>query len=192
MKSNLLAGLITLALSSTAFAYDYSYTEEQQAGNGFESFYAGASMGMLGGDGGEVCEGIDLSCMSWKGYAGYRKSENFALEAGYHSLLDTRSSSTAADIDVSALSLSAMGITSIQGLDFMPGNKDLELFGKLGMAVWDSKVNHAAVVDGTDFLLGGGAQMKLNDNLGLRGEMEYIGGDVDSTNYTAGMTYSTF
>ena len=196
MKSNLLAGLITLAAMSTpALAYDYTYMNEGSTRNGFERLYAGAAVGLLGGDGAQACSEKDLDCSTWKAYAGYRSSEHLAYEAGFHSFLDTRSTLTTNDVDVSALSLSVMGIMATQTPEFMNPvlpQQDIEVFAKLGMAAWDSKTNHATVVGGTDFLLGAGATKQFTDNIHLRGEMEYIGGDIDSTNYTAGLTYSTF
>ena len=193
MKRILLAGCIGLALISTpVFAYDYSYTETAETRSGFEGIYAGAGVGVVRGDGGKICDELNASCMSWKAYAGYRSSEHLAFEGGYHNLIKASSSMTEQRVDVTALSMSVLGITTIKDLDFMPAHKDIEVFGKVGMAAWDRKLNDTSVLDGTDFLLGGGAQMKFSDNLGLRGEVEYIGGDVDSTNYSAGMTYSTF
>ncbi len=203
MKNTILASLVTLTLVSVpAFAYDYSYTEEDSHANGFESLYAGAGMGIVGGDAGEKCGDL-IDCLSWKGFVGYRTGEHMAVEAGFHSILDTRSDSGAHDDqDVSALSLSLLGITSAKGLtflddymhyvDFIPNYENMELFGKLGTAVWDSKVNGSVAVSGTDFLVGAGAQVKLGENLGARSEIEYFGGDVDSTNYSASLTYSTF
>lgn len=193
MKKLLFVSLFGLTFTtSNLFAYDYTYTEDQHVSNGFESIYAGASVGILGGDGGEVCGDYDINCMSWKTFAGYRASEHWAFEGGFHSLIDGRASVTQQDMDISALSLSVLGIKSLSDFDMFSNRKDVEVFGKLGLAAWNSEVDDAREADGTDFLLGGGAQMKFSENLGIRGEMEYFGGDVDSTNYSAGMTYHTF
>ena len=201
MKNIILASLITLT-SVPALAYDYTYTEDDVHANGFETLYAGAGMGIVGGDAGDKCGDI-VDCLSWKSFVGYRTGEHMAIEAGFHSILDTRSDSgTHPDQDVSALSLSLLGITSAKDLtflddymhyvDFVPNYENMELFGKLGTAVWDSKVDGEVTVSCTDFLVGVGAQVKLGENLGARSEIEYIGGDVDSTNYGASLTYSTF
>ena len=194
-----LCGLVMM--SGAASAYDYTYTEEEAVSNGFESLYGGVGVGIMGGDSGEACSRLDMNCMSYKAFAGYRTSEHLAVEGGYHSLIDDRASTTGEDFNISALSLAVVGLMSVDQLGIMEGRKDIELFGKVGMAAWDRKINGVVQVssdekvvasDGTDFLLGGGAQMKFNENIGVRGEVEYIGGDINSTNYTAGVTYSTF
>ncbi|MEZ5477225.1 MAG: outer membrane beta-barrel protein [Thiolinea sp.] len=195
MKKLILIGLSLLAVhAGSVLAYDYTYTEDAEVRNGFENIYAGASIGLSGGDIGSECDKQDMNCTSWKAFAGYRTSEHWAFEGGYHNLLSDRSSSSTQRNDVTALSLSVLGIMALDdfNIDAIPYSDQLEVFGKLGMAAWNSESDFLRYNDGTDFLLGGGAQMKLNENVGVRGEMEYIGGDVDSTNYSAGLTYSTF
>lgn len=193
MKKILLAGCIALAMAhGSAFAYDYTYTEEKARSNGYESFYAGASMGISGGDAGELCDDKDMSCLSWKAFAGYRASENLAFEAGYHNFIEDRSSNDLTQVKVTGLSASVLGIMPASKIDMFSAHESLEFFGKIGLAAWESKVDYARQTDGTDFLLGGGAQMKLGDNLGVRGDIEYMGSDIDSLNYSAGLTYSTY
>lgn len=193
MKKILLAGLTGLITASgSALAYDYTYSENEARSNDYENFYAGAGIGILGGDAGEFCEDEDLSCMSWKAFAGYRMSKNFALEAGYHNYIEDRSSVDQSQVKITGLSASVVGIMPASDIDMFSSHDNLEFFGKLGLAAWESKVDYERQTDGTDFMLGGGAQMKLGDNLGVRGEMEYLGSDIDSINYTAGLTYSTF
>ncbi len=203
MKKTNLAALLALALGSTpVFAYDYSYTQEQRSTNGFESLYAGAGMGIAGGDAGEKCGDL-VDCLTWKSFVGYRTGKHMALEAGFHSLLDARDDSGVNDdLSLTGLSMSVLGITPaqelqfldpvMQYLDFIPNAQNMELFGKLGMSAWKSKVNGDVAVSGTDFILGAGAQVKLGENLGARSEVEYLGGDADSLNYGASLTYSTF
>ncbi len=193
MKKILLAGLIGLITANgSAFAYDYTYSKDEIQSNEFESIYVGANIGLIGGDAGEFCDDEDLSCLSWKAYAGYRMSENLAFEAGYHNFIEDRSSVSQDQIKVNGLSASVVGIMPADDIDMFSNHEGLEFFGKLGLAAWESKVDYERQTDGTDFLLGGGAQMKLGDSLGVRGEVEYLGSDVDSLNYSAGLTYSTF
>lgn len=193
MKKVLLAGLIGLITANgSAFAYDYTYSKDEVQSNAFESIYAGAGMGISGGDAGEFCDDEDLSCLSWKAFAGYRMSKNFAVEAGYHNFIEDRGSVNQAQVKVTALSASVVGIMPADDIDMFANQESLEFFGKIGLAAWESKVDYERQTDGTDFILGGGAQMKLGDNLGVRGEVEYLGSDVDSMNYSAGLTYSTF
>lgn len=184
MKKYLLGSVIALLLAQTnAFAYDYSYTEDTTK-DGAARFYVGAGLGILGGDAADACDALDLNCTSWKTFVGYRPLENFALEGAYHNLFSGRSALDGAKIESTGLSASALAIHSLKD--------NLDLFGKLGFLAWEGRSNGTAKADGTDMLLGGGIQSKINDNLGLRGEVEYVGGDLDSTNYTAGVTYSTF
>lgn len=193
MKKILFAGFFSLALfHSSAFAYDYTYTEEAEKKNGYENIYAGASLGIAGGDANNLCDERDLSCLSWKAFAGYRASKNLAFEAGYHNFIEDRGSSDQQQVKVTGLSASVIGIMPASEIDMFAQHDNLEFFGKIGLAAWESKVDYARQTDGTDFLLGGGAQMKLGDNLGVRGDIEYMGSDIDSLIYSGGLTYSTF
>lgn len=194
MKKIFLTGFTAMMAMAhgPAFAYDYTYTEETVQSNPHAGLYAGASMGISGGDAGEVCDDKDLSCLSWKAFAGYRANKNFAFEAGYHNFIEDRSGVDQTQVKVTGLSASVLGIMPASEIDMFSAHDNLEFFGKIGLAAWESKVDYERQTDGTDFLLGGGAQMKLGDNLGVRGDIEYMGSDIDSLNYSAGLTYSTF
>lgn len=188
MNKYLLGSAFALLLAqSSVFAYDYSYTEDSSK-DGIANFYVGAGLGVLGGDAGDTCDDLDLNCTSWKTFVGYRPLENFAIEGAYQNLFSGRytdpDDGKSYKLESTGLSASALGIYSLKD--------NLDLFGKLGFLAWEARSNGTAAADGTDMLLGGGIQSKINDNLGLRGELEYVGGDLDSTNYSAGLTYSTF
>nr|CAA6821659.1 MAG: Unknown protein [uncultured Thiotrichaceae bacterium] len=193
MKKIFLPGIIGLITASgSAFAYDYTYSKDEVQSNEFQSIYVGANMGISGGDAGDYCDQEDLSCLSWKAYAGYRLNKNFAFEAGYHNFIEDRGSINQTPVKVTGLSAAVVGIMPADEIDMFKEHEGLEFFGKLGMAAWSSKTNYSVQTDGTDFMLGGGAQMKLGDNLGIRGEMEYLGSDIDSITYSAGLSYATF
>ncbi|WP_298607190.1 outer membrane beta-barrel protein [uncultured Thiothrix sp.] len=187
MNKYVLSSALTLLLAqSSVFAYDYSYTENTSK-DGAADFYVGAGLGVLGGDAADVCDARNLNCTSWKTFVGYRPLENFAIEGAYQNLFSGRftgEDGNSYKVESTGLSASALGI--------MPLKDNLDFFGKLGFLAWEGRINGTAQADGTDMLLGGGIQSKINDNLGLRGEVEYVGGDLDSTNYSAGLTYSTF
>ncbi|HPE60580.1 MAG TPA: hypothetical protein PLB10_09600 [Thiolinea sp.] len=191
MKPFFLAGLVSLLLAQgNAFAYDYSTNDD--IGTNLQKLYVGANVGLVAGDAKDFCDEKDLTCLPWKAFVGYRINEKYAVEGGmFRTLKGT--SSDAADYgepyDTGGMSASVLG--------FYPIQDNIEAFGRLGVAVWDTESDHSPTVSnicngGTDFLIGGGAQMSISDNLGLRGEMEYIGGDFDSTTFSAGITYSTF
>ncbi|MFZ1342603.1 outer membrane beta-barrel protein [Thiothrix eikelboomii] len=184
MKKYLLGSALALLLAQgSVFAYDYSYTEDTYK-DGSVNFYVGAGLGILGGDSADACDKMDLNCFSWKTFVGYRPLENFALEGGYHNLFSGRSQLDGTKVESTGLSASALAIHSLKD--------NIDLFGKLGFLAWEARTDGIAKADGTDMLLGGGVQSKLTENIGLRGEVEYVGGDLDSTNYSAGLTYSTF
>ena len=69
----------------------------------------------------------------------------------------------------------------------MPVADNLEAFGKAGMIAWDSDGTDS----GTDFLLGAGATYKMDENWGVRGEYERIGGDIKANMYSVGAVFST-
>lgn len=184
MNKYLLGSALALLLAQgSVFAYDYSYTEDTSQ-DGSVNFYVGAGLGILGGDAANACDTMDLNCVSWKTFVGYRPLENFAIEGGYHNLFSGRSKLDDTKVESTGLSASVLSIYSLKD--------NIDLFGKLGFLAWEARTDGTAKADGTDMLLGGGVQSKLTENIGLRGEVEYVGGDLDSTNYSAGVTYSTF
>jgi opacity protein-like surface antigen len=188
MKKYLIGSVLALLLAQgSAFAYDYSYNEDTNK-DGAANFYAGAGVGVMGRDAADSCDFGDLNCASWKAFVGYRPLENFAIEGAYNSLFRGRytnkETGVSSKIESTGWSASALAIHSLKD--------NLDLFGKLGFSAWEARADGTAKADGTDMLLGGGVQSKLNDNVGLRGEVEYVGGDLDSTNFSAGLTYSTF
>ncbi|WP_020394023.1 outer membrane beta-barrel protein [Thiolinea disciformis] len=188
MISIRLAGLLSLVLlQAPAFAYDYTFQTEETDPTG--SFYVGAGSGYMLGDAYDLCaDNDDLSCITWKGFVGYKPLPSVAIEAGYQSLMNgraTASDNTNIQIKTTAWSGSVLG--------FYPVQPNIDAFGKLGFAAWSSKSGSNTVnSSGTDMLIGAGAQMKMTDNLSIRGEWEYVGGDLQSTNVSTGVTYSTY
>ncbi|MCB1620476.1 MAG: outer membrane beta-barrel protein [Thiothrix sp.] len=191
MKPVLLAGLVSLLLTqASAFAYDYA--ADDSINSNLQKLYVGANIGLVAGDAQDFCDERDLTCLPWKALVGYRVNEKIAVEGSLFRTLKGTSSASAdygEPYDTGGMSASVLG--------FYPIQDNIEAFGRLGVAVWDTESDNSVTVanicnGGTDFLIGGGAQMNISDNLGLRGEMEYIGGDFDSTTFSAGITYSTF
>ena len=193
MKKLFYTSLLSFLIHSHAFAYDY--TAEESYGDHHKQFYVGASVGLLGGDARDRCDDFDIDCTAWKALLGYRFNDTVSVEGSFHSLINGRSDKDYRDNDTSAVSLSVLTFMPLQGkidaVDRM-NLKDLRAFGRLGVAAWNTELDTIQVNSGTDFLLGGGLQMNVLDNLDVRGEIEYFGGDLNSTSYTAGLTYSTF
>ncbi len=185
MNQLLLGSLLSLLLmQSSAFAYDFN-DDSDDGSEIINKIYLGASVGVQAvGDAADLCSDLDLNCVSMKAYLGYRATPNVAFEGGYHNLFSDRSPVTGNKLEATGFSLAVLGL--------MPVKDNIEAFGKLGYAAWQARVDGRAASDGTDLLMGAGAQMRFTDNLGLRGEVEYIGGDLDSTNMNAGITYSTW
>lgn len=61
------------------------------------------------------------------------------------------------------------------------------MFGKVGLMAWEesAKTNNATngILAGSDLLLGAGADYKVNENWGIRGEYEHVGG-LTKSHYT--------
>ncbi|MEZ5450287.1 MAG: hypothetical protein R3E89_15405 [Thiolinea sp.] len=62
--NKLLLASLALLIHGSAFAYDYSYSDDLDAGG---SFYAGVGAGaIIGGDARDMCDNLDISCLSYK------------------------------------------------------------------------------------------------------------------------------
>lgn len=145
---------------------------------------------------------VDDSDTAWKIFGGYRLMRNFGIEASYvdYGTITTDSTVTAPvagtfdiDLDVTAWVIDAVGI--------VPVADGFELFGKAGIAMWDSEADFSAVAggsafsgnvddDGSDFHFGIGASYTLMDNVAVRAEWERINEDDDLDVWTIGAQMS--
>ena len=155
----------------------------------------------------KIAMAIDCSSTNaWKAYAGYRLSPTIALEGAYvkfgehESSLQVANSATTADH--MSIKSKANGL-NVSGVASAPLSDSLNLFGKMGALFWKNKTNvelteNSTTVgkgslsqDGTDVSLGAGAEYKVNDNWGIRGEYEHFNG-LDANMYSVGATFSSF
>ena len=155
---------------------------------GSDKFYGGTSIGYGSSD----CSYASIDCagVGMKIFAGYKFNDNVAIEGGYHKLFNAEETlgSNTVQVEGSGLSLNALGI--------YPVSPQLDVFGKVGLMAWEesAKTNNATngMLSGSDLLLGAGADYKVNENWGIRGEYEHVGGLMKSHAYTMGATYSTY
>lgn len=88
----------------------------------------------------------------------------------------------------------------IDAVGILPVREELELFGKLGIARWntDTAISATAGItvlvepfdnDGNDIHFGAGARYALSGNLGIRAEWERIDADEDLDAWTVGAQY---
>ena len=131
------------------------------------------------------CEGN-----GWKVLGGYKFNKHVGVEGAYQRFFrnaETDEISTVV-VDNTGMSLAAVG--------FYPVNPKTEVFGKAGFMTWDANAYDggtlAATGADTDLLLGVGAGYQFDDNWGIRGEFERVGGDLKANTYSFGTTFSTF
>jgi hypothetical protein len=120
-----------------------------------------------------------------KAIVGFRPLDRFAIEANYVDLGEMRAAfpSTTLSIDSEALSVSAVGLIALPLLD---------LYGKVGMARWESETNFFGTLkeSGTDPTYGAGAQFRVG-SFALRFEYERFELDDDSSDLMSiGFTYT--
>lgn len=182
MKKTLFMATLALFASSTATA-ESLFGSTSNSADGSGTMYGGVSLGKSSFDG-------DETVSNWKAYGGYQFTPEMSVEAGYHKIGEVK------DVLANGDDLSITGL-SAAGLYTMPIADNLKAFGKAGIMAWDS--NAARVrddgskvpFDGTDLLLGAGATYKLDENWGIRGEYEHVGGDLDANMYSVGAVFST-
>lgn len=168
MKKQLLIAAMSVCASGQIMAGDLFGSSSEGDGG---TIYGGISLGKTSAN----C-GNSGTCNSsnWKLYGGYEITSDIAVEGAYHSIASSNSDKVTG--------ISAAGVYS------MPVADKLEAFGKAGMVAWKSD---STAKNGTDFLLGAGATYKLDDNWGVRGEYERIGGDIKANMYSVGAVFST-
>jgi opacity protein-like surface antigen len=162
MHKHVIAGLAT--------ALSFISLPAVAADNGF---YLGASVGQSGVEVDEVVGGFDLnydsSATAYKLIAGWRFLDWLAVEGDYIDLGsgEDKVSGDKVEIDVSGVSLSAVGFLPVGPVD---------LFARVGAVNWDADVSvdgfdAGGSTDGTDFTYGAGVQFRVW-SLGIRAEYE--------------------
>ncbi|MEB4593023.1 outer membrane beta-barrel protein [Candidatus Thiothrix sp. Deng01] len=218
-KSILFAAMLAAFTSSSVFAGGGSLfggSSEEGAG----TMYGGASIGKTSDgtcnsvkdEAGALLGNIDCPTPSgWKVFGGYKVTPNLAVEGAYVDFGDGGSSgiipviagvnnvANGASISTQATGFNVSGVASTAATD------EISLFGKAGLMAWNkdttatvqqvgvknATVTQESSTDGVDLSLGAGAEYKINDNWGVRGEVEHFDG-LNANLYSVGATFSTF
>lgn len=134
-------------------------------------------------------EGTDDT--SLKIYGGSR-NPNFGFEMAYHDLGKQEESA----FGITA-SIEATGI-ELSGVGYLPASSSVDVFGKLGMLLWDMDLNLTGFPtvsdDGSDFIYGLGIQFNPTNNFALRLELQaatldVYGVDLDTEIISVGASY---
>lgn len=186
MKKQLLIATLVVLSGSTAFASeDDLFGSSKSTSSEGGKIYGGASLGKTSIDAG--C--IDDSCVSfnttnWKVFGGYKITPNIAVEGGYYKIINVEED----DVSLSVTGLGLMGVASL------PVSDDVEIFGKAGVMNMKAKARIEEESDSasdSNLLIGAGGTFKVDDNWGIRGEYEHIGGDLPINMYSVGAVFST-
>lgn len=117
---------------------------------------------------------------STKIFGGYRQT-NFGFEAAYHDFgkqEETQFGLTAA-VEITGIELAAAG--------FMPVSQTFDLFGKIGMLLWDADLSLTGFPsiseDGSDLIFGVGAQYNPAKNVSIRIEFQTTSLDVSGVDF---------
>lgn len=152
---------------------------------------------------------------AWKVFAGYNVAPNIAVEGSYVDFGKADSDFTIrggipgnAVANPGSVQTKASGF-GVSGVANAPLNEQMSLFGKAGIVAWEAEdkvtvknvtlpgtnykqdVTTKSKTDGVDLSLGAGASYKINDNWGVRGEVEHFEG-LNANLYSVGATFSTF
>lgn len=141
-----------------------------------EGGYIGLSVGQTDVDISGFDDGTSIALVG-----GYRVNSNFAIEASYIDLGESEDDIAPVwTLEADGFNFSAVGI--------IPVNEQVEIFGKIGMFMWDVTLDEAgtgeiASDDGTDISFGVGGSVKLAEQFSLVLEFQRFdidGDDVDN------------
>ncbi len=220
-KSILVAAAIAAFSSSSVFAGGSLFGNSSPSDEGSTgAIYGGASIGKssdstcnsVADQAGLLLDNIDCPTPSaWKIFGGYEIAPNLAIEGAY---IDFGESSAESVIPVipginavanpASLTTQATGFNA-SGVANAPVTDELSVFGKAGLTMWDREtaatvqnvgasattIVQTTATDGIDLSLGAGAEYKISDNWGVRGELEHFNG-LNNNLYSVGATFSTF
>ncbi|UJS22912.1 outer membrane beta-barrel protein [Thiothrix winogradskyi] len=148
---------------------------------------------------------------AWKVFGGYKVTPNLAVEGSYNNLGKYTDSAEiqaipGVNVDPNLVStVSEMTAIGVSGVASTPITNEFNVFGKMGVASWSKETELSntntrtgvqdpplsAKTDGVDLTLGAGAEYKINDNWGVRGEVERFDG-LNANLYSVGASFSTF
>lgn len=220
MKKSILVAAAIAALSSSSVFAGGSVFGGSSSEDSTGAIYGGASIGQssdstcdsVADQAGALLGNIDCPTPSgWKVFGGYKVAPNLAVEGSY---IDFGDASTDGAIPVipgvnsvanaTSLASQATGF-NVSGVASAPVTNEMNVFGKAGLMMWEkettatvsgvgagsSTIVQSTTTDGVDLSLGAGAEYKINDNWGVRGELEHFNG-LNNNLYSVGATFSTF
>lgn len=220
MKKSILVAVAIAAFSSSSVFAGGSILGGSSSEDSTGAIYGGASIGQssdstcdsVADQAGALLGDIDCPTPSgWKVFGGYNVAPNLAVEGAYVDFGDASTEGTIPVIPAvnavpnpAKLTSTASGF-NVSGVASAPVTNEVNVFGKAGLMMWEKEttasvsrvgVNSATIVqstttDGVDLSLGAGAEYKINDNWGVRGELEHFNG-LNNNLYSVGATFSTF
>jgi hypothetical protein len=151
-------------------------------------FYLGGSIGQANLKIDDLSNGIstadfDADDMAWKLIAGIRPLDWLGVEAAYVNFGEPEDTVLGQKLQAEGDGISAFAV------GFLPTGP-VDLYAKLGLISWDSKISGTFDDDGTDLAYGVGAQFRVL-GLSIRAEYEKFDvSDVDLDMISVGLTYT--
>ncbi len=190
-------------LSSSAAFAEYAGAWYAGLGVGQSSIDIDGSEVDAAYSGGATTTTVDDNDTAWKIFGGWRLKEDFGVEVAYMDYGTLAADSSLPTFPGSATFYTNMDTTAwmIDAVGILPVREGLELFGKLGVASWDTDTDISTSPgitvlvdpfndDGNDFHFGVGARYALYGNLGIRAEWERINADDAIDAWTVGAQYN--
>ena len=140
-----------------------------------DEFSLGASVGYVNIEDSDPGFDFDATDTGYKLFASYEFSNHLGIEAGYIDFgePDDQFQGLNGEIDASGWNL--------YGVGNLPLTEGVDLFAKAGVVSWDADSIIDGILvdteDGTDLALGFGARWNMNENFGLRAEVDWF--DID-------------
>jgi opacity protein-like surface antigen len=208
MKTFTQLGILSVCLLSSANLFAETQFESSTKADD-RSFYVGGGVGYALSDdcsnyetnAAVTCDYGDSFPEVWKIYGGMKFSPSLAAEIGYNNYGEA--SITASDGTSSAELTGEASALTAAATYTMPVADNFEVFGKAGIGLWNAEASYKetsgssttlqvnAEEDGVGLLVGAGATFKVTENIGIRGEYEYLT-DLDADMATVGATFSSF
>ena len=127
---------------------------------------------------------------------GYRLSENFAVEAGYHDLSEVDGAIRPCAEGVACPDIPIRGKINVLSVAIVPRyaiTGRISIFAKVGIVSWGADLEDALDdfdvaledLDEEDLVYGVGAEFQLLGRLSLVGRFESIGGDIETVSVGA-------
>lgn len=140
------------------------------------------------------------SDLGFKVFAGYQVNKYLGIEGGFVYFNNmVASSEITAPTAQTLYTVAENNAWTLSAVGTLPVTKDLSVFGKLGVNMWNSNISSRGVGSaagligkdtGTDLLYGAGVSYALLDNVDLRGEVErYKFGELDIDYYSGGLAF---